>query len=131
MSHDYGQSLVGRQIRECCIGLQVEMVVAASHQADASVGTIRISGAFRLHAANGVHELNAEGDKENLAPVLAVVGRSITASQISADGTLDVTLEGDVTVSVPSDEGYEAWEVRTEVEYLVCAPGGHVSRWTS
>jgi hypothetical protein len=131
MSNEYGQSLVGRQIRACCIGLQVELVVAASDRSDAALGSIRITGVFRLHAPDGTHDLNVEGANEALAPVLAVVGRSVTASSVSSEGTLNLTVEGGLTLCVPSDPQYEAWEVRTEAEYLVCAPGGGVSQWTS
>lgn len=59
-----------------------------------------------------------------------LVGHSVTGMTVEGSGALHVSLGAD-QLRIPSDPGYEAWELRgMDGGLLACLPGGGLSLWT-
>lgn len=56
---------------------------------------------------------------------------TLSACTISSDGTLIIAFEDGWRLRCDPDSSYEAWELRTPTEYVVCKPGGGISVWSS
>jgi hypothetical protein len=61
--------------------------------------------------------------------VVALRNKAATRCHISADGTLALEFGGDVTLSVPPDAHYEAWDVDHKGFKIVAGPGGALAIW--
>jgi hypothetical protein len=124
-----GTSIVGWLVRECCVGFRVELVVTADNGSAAARGVVVLSGTATVSVGALSWEIDVEGAKQELAPLLGAVGGRIGSSTVREDGTLAIGLDNGWRINVPPDPRFEAWEMRTPTEQLVCQPGGEVSAW--
>lgn len=91
---------------------------------------LRIGGPFELKIGKTHFELDG-GVTAGLGPALTLVGRSIESSVVDGSGELTIRFSGDLTVSVPPSDLFEAWEIVMENGYrVICGPGGHLTIWS-
>ena len=82
-----------------------------------------------MSAGGNSLEVDVEGSKQELGPLLGAVGAHVASCSILSDGTLAIGLDNGTRITVPPAPQFEAWEIRTPTERLVCQPGGVVSTW--
>jgi len=58
---------------------------------------------------------------EMCATLVRLLDTEIEAAKVEQDGLLEIRFSGNVTLSIRSTTGYEAWELETEI---LCAIGG-------
>jgi hypothetical protein len=124
-------SLVGWQVRRCCVGFRADLVLAASTRSDADEALVSFTGNVELISGSDAQVLDVEGPKEGLGRLLGTYGMTVSTCTISDDGTLVIAFKDGWTLRCDPDPKYEAWELRTPTEYVVCRPGGGISAWSS
>jgi hypothetical protein len=70
---------------------------------------IEIGGEFAFRTSGKAHRLDPEGQPFHLAPVLALIGRTVDRAEVSAQGGLQISFSGGYLVEVDEREGIEAW----------------------
>ena len=91
--------------------------------------TIRIEGSFTFRE-QGTDQLLSPEHPTALGPVLATVGKTVTAVRACKNGRLEVHFGDGSGLSVEPDAEYEAWEIVSSGGLrVVCTPGGSVSVW--
>jgi Family of unknown function (DUF6188) len=125
----YGSSMVGWEVRRCCIGFRAELTLAGSRRPDAPEGLLALTGVVRIAHGATIYDLDVSGPKEKLGPLLGVVGLGVASCTVMPDGELVVGFDQGWRMGIAADRSFEAWELRTPAEYLVCQPGGVVSAW--
>ena len=94
-----------------------------------STTTIRIEGSF-IFREHGTDQLLSPEHPTALGPVLATVGKTVTAVHACKNGRLEVHFADGSSLSVEPDAEYEAWEIVSSGGLrVVCTPGGSVSIW--
>jgi hypothetical protein len=74
--------------------------------------------------------LTPDGDPMRLAPLLALVHRSVVRADAFRDGHLELELADGYLLSVPAAEDYEPWEISgSDGSRLISTPGGEVATW--
>lgn len=59
------------------------------------------------------------------------IGTEFSAAWSETDSTLELRFADGVSLSIPADDQYEAWEVRIQPgDHVVCLPGGGIARWS-
>ncbi len=77
---------------------------------DGPPARIEIDVPFRFEDASGSRLLDPGGDRTALAPVLALIGRSVTLAVASEDESLHLEFGDSVTLDIEQpDESIEAW----------------------
>lgn len=85
---------------------------------------IRIGGPFDLSDDTGTRTL-AVRDSDSIGHVFKLMGHTLTAMAVSADGSLDLRFGSGERILVPPDRRYEAWEAHAPGGLiLVSKPGG-------
>ena len=113
--------LAGRSLIQFCVGSGVRLDLAGSPHYEITIESPLTIVAARIEQAEptSVEVLGALRDLL-MKPVLSVS---------ESDGQLDVVFDS-LTISVPRDDDYEAWQVRADDGLLiVCAPGGELAVW--
>lgn len=94
---------------------------------DQTVVTIESPFVFRRDEVD--HHLDP-GERAGLGPLVAVYPDALARSGVEENGTLVLGFTSGVTIAVPADEHYEAWQISGPDGYLVvCAPGGNLAVW--
>jgi len=94
-----------------------------------STTTIRLEGPF-IYREHGTEQLLSPEHPAALGPVLATVGKTVTAVHAGKDGCLAVHFADGSNLSIEPDATYEAWEIVGSAGLRVlCAPGGRLSLW--
>jgi hypothetical protein len=123
-------SLDGWTVRRFCISFRVDLVLAEFARSDAAEALVSFTGEVQLIAGSDTQVLDIEGPKEGLGRLLATYGMTVSTCTVSADGTLLIALEDGWALRCSPHPSYEAWELRTPTEYIVCQPGGELSVWS-
>ena len=120
----------GHVVDRCCFGHDLEIVLAAVQGPDV---TIQISAKFVLVDAVGRRwPLRPDAAATALAPVLGLIGLNVDRAEAMKDGTLEIMFADGISVNVPPDPDYEAWEFTGERgAKLISLPGGDVAVWKS
>lgn len=113
------------------IRLAVDYAVTFIMKSDSGAIEIRIGAPFLLTDPNGNEQLLVpEGDPTQLGPVLSLLHRSADYVAAFKDGHLEVLFDDGTRVSIPPEEGLEAWELSGPMGLrLVSIPGGEVAVW--
>ncbi len=90
----------------------------------------RIGGRFSFRHGQETHELHAEEEpRAALAPALALLGRELESAVAYESGALELAFNEDMSLFVPADPHYEAWEASGIGHRLISLPGGGLSFW--
>jgi hypothetical protein len=113
--------LAGRSLIQFCVGSGVRLDLEGSPHYEITIESpLTIAGT------------NIERADATSVEVLAVL-RELLMKPVSSvsehQGQLSVVFES-VTINVPSDDNYEAWQIRADDGLLiVCVPGGELAVW--
>ena len=113
--------LAGRSLIQFCVGSGVRLDLEGSPHYEITIESPLTIVAANIEQAEptSIEVLGALRDLL-MKPVLSVS---------DSDGQLDVVFDS-LTISVPRDDNYEAWQVRADDGLMiVCVPGGELAVW--
>jgi hypothetical protein len=70
---------------------------------------VEIGGEFVFRTGTTSHRLDPEGEPSDLAPVLALIGRTVERARVSEQGGLQLSFSGGYLVEVDETKDIEAW----------------------
>jgi hypothetical protein len=122
--------IAGMTIARCCFDWGVALELSGTGTSGA---TIRISSEFSIHDSGGERwTLGIGSGTGSLAPVLTMIGLTVSRAEANKNGTLDVLFTDGSRLRVPPDSRYEAWEFTGERgAKAVSLPGGDIAIWRS
>jgi hypothetical protein len=111
--HDAGDrhewTLAGHRVTQLCVELASVRLHAWSLQASLD---IRIATAMTVREADGIDRVLDPRAPEQLAPLLTLVGRELTALTVDRQGVLTLALSDGTSLRVESRTRPEAFEVQ-------------------
>lgn len=116
--------LDGRQVERVCIDFAVTLVFTGGLE-------LRIEQPFVITRSDGSDALVVpEAEPEHLAPVLELARGDVARAEAFKDGHLELSFSDGMSLGVPADEGFEAWElVGPDGLRTVSLPGGDLAVW--
>lgn len=131
---DYVQRIVGEAFSR---GRSVDRIVF-DHAAimlhffeDGPTAYILIESSFELRSGDGTQLLDPELGGPRLQPVLALLGARLLDISVTASGDIRIEFQGGLSVHVPPNPRYEAWEVKAHEWFkVVCMPRGEFAAFT-
>jgi hypothetical protein len=116
----------GWQVTQLRVDAAFGLVFWRSNNAEIS---IRIGNDFSYNEGEDQYALSPS-QPTALGPALALLGQEISAATTTKNGGLYLRFGSAISVSVPPDPQYEAWELSGPKGFLVvCTPGGELSIW--
>jgi hypothetical protein len=113
--------LTGRRLIQFCVGAGVRLDLEGSPHYE-----ITIESPLSIAAANIDR---AESTSVEVLAVLRGLLMQPVRSVTERDGQLSVVFDS-MTITVPRDDDYEAWQIRADDGMLiVCIPGGELAVW--
>lgn len=121
----------GWRISQVCIDYAFTLVAWNWVDEEEVSVRFRIEGKFVVHEGDQEWEISpSESSAMSFAPALTVWNREIVLAHANSDGSLSIRLSDDVSLAVPIDPNYEAWEATgTGGLRLVSLPGGELAVW--
>ncbi len=93
----------------------------------------RLESPFVFYSAGGTrHEIDPEGNPEEVAPCLLMNRATVRSAKARLDGRLEIDFKGGMRCLVPPGEAYEAWNYAGPDGLLIVSiPGGDLTIWSS
>jgi hypothetical protein len=118
--------LSGRAVESTLIEYSVVLQCSGEH-------FVVISSPFVLENNGLSYAITPEEDSDEcFEPVRRLVGQTIKAATVEANGGLQMAFNNGTTLMVAPDDAYEAWNVSgPDGALTVCMPGGQLAIWTA
>ncbi|SEA74320.1 MULTISPECIES: DUF6188 family protein [unclassified Mycobacterium] len=115
----------GLTLSELCVDFTARLYFTAEH-------FVRIEGSFTLDAQGKSLYLTPDTDRpEAFETMYSLVGKRVSTSRISDNGSLSLEFEDGSQIVVEPDKEYEAWTATgPDGLVIVCMAGGELAIWS-
>lgn len=92
---------------------------------------VLITSSLTLESPTGRRTISPETDPpEAFAPIRALIGKTVTRSEVDMSGNLAISFNEGSTIQVEPTASYESWTVHTPSGFtVVCTAGGELAIW--
>lgn len=118
--------IIGREVTRCLIDYAFGIELWSVENPI----VVRISRRVILRTHESEMAFCPDIEQTELGPLLCVLHKSVVSAVAMKDGTLLVEFSDGLSLKVPPDDKYEAWELDSkDGGIVVCLPGGGLSIW--